>query len=106
MAAAWDELPNVWRKYECDVPVNASGTLELQIIAPSSHGAPPGRIWIDDIALYEIELPAKELVSGGVGFNDEPAMGKIVWAWILTIPASALVAALCQWAFMASGWSN
>jgi inorganic phosphate transporter, PiT family len=32
--------------------------------------------------------------------------GSIVQAWILTIPASALIAALCQWAFMASGWSR
>jgi len=32
--------------------------------------------------------------------------GRIVWAWILTIPASALIAALCQWLFMAIGWSR
>ncbi len=30
--------------------------------------------------------------------------GRIVWAWILTIPASALVAGLCEWAFTLLGW--
>lgn len=76
MAAAWDELPNRWQKCECDVPVTTSGTMELQIIAPSSHGAPPGRVWIDDIALYETELPATELVSANTGFNDEATMAQ------------------------------
>ena len=30
--------------------------------------------------------------------------GRVVWAWILTIPASALVAAVLQWLFAAMGW--
>ncbi len=30
--------------------------------------------------------------------------GRIVWAWVLTIPASALVAALCEWLFHLLGW--
>jgi PiT family inorganic phosphate transporter len=30
--------------------------------------------------------------------------GQVVWAWILTIPASAAVAALCWWIFSALGW--
>ncbi len=30
--------------------------------------------------------------------------GRIVWAWILTIPASALMAALCEWFFGLMGW--
>jgi PiT family inorganic phosphate transporter len=30
--------------------------------------------------------------------------GRVVWAWILTIPASALVAAGMLWIFEASGW--
>jgi PiT family inorganic phosphate transporter len=25
--------------------------------------------------------------------------GRILWAWLLTIPVSALIAALCQWSF-------
>ena len=30
--------------------------------------------------------------------------GQVVWAWILTIPASAAMAALCWWIFSALGW--
>lgn len=30
--------------------------------------------------------------------------GRIVWAWVLTIPASALIAALCEWVFGLMGW--
>ncbi len=30
--------------------------------------------------------------------------GRVVWAWVLTIPASALIAALAYTAFDLSGW--
>jgi len=30
--------------------------------------------------------------------------GRIVWAWILTIPASAAIAGLCEWLFSLAGW--
>jgi inorganic phosphate transporter, PiT family len=30
--------------------------------------------------------------------------GRVVWAWILTIPASAIIAAACWWAFNLAGW--
>ena len=76
LVAAWDELPNQWHKYECDVPVSTSGLMELNIITPSSNGAPPGRVWVDDIALYETDLPVSELVSAGAGFNDEATMAQ------------------------------
>ena len=31
---------------------------------------------------------------------------RIVWAWILTIPAAALMAGLCQYLFQMAGWSH
>jgi len=31
--------------------------------------------------------------------------GRIVWAWVLTIPASALVAGVFEWIFSMAGWS-
>lgn len=76
LAGAWDELPNRWARYECEVPVKRSGMMELQVIAPSSHGAPAGRVWIDDLAFYETELPATEQVSEGPGFNDEASLAE------------------------------
>ena len=68
------------------IDVDQTGILELQVIAPSSHGEPPGRIWIDDIALYETSMPPLISISENVGFNDEPAMaasadGSIYVAW-------------------------
>jgi hypothetical protein len=74
MVAAFENLPAQWRRYSCPLQVEADGTLELHFIAPSSHGAPPGRIWIDDISLQETEMPAFASISGGEGFNDEPAL--------------------------------
>lgn len=74
MVAAFDKLPGQWRRYSCPVRVEGDGTLELHIIAPSSHGSPPGRIWIDDISLEETEMPAFTSISGGEGFNDESAL--------------------------------
>ena len=74
MVAGFEKLPNQWRRYSCPVRAGADGTLELQIIAPSSHGSPPGRIWIDEISLEETAMPAFASVSGGGGFNDEAAL--------------------------------
>ncbi len=74
MVASFDKLPGQWRRYTCPVRAEANGILELHIIAPSSHGSPPGRIWIDDISLEETEMPAFASISGGEGFNDEPAL--------------------------------
>jgi PiT family inorganic phosphate transporter len=31
--------------------------------------------------------------------------GRVVWAWILTIPASAIIAAASWWIFSMCGWS-
>ena len=32
--------------------------------------------------------------------------GRIVWAWVLTIPAAGFMAALCQYLFMTMGWAH
>ncbi|PIU89698.1 MAG: hypothetical protein COZ06_02695 [Armatimonadetes bacterium CG_4_10_14_3_um_filter_66_18] len=86
LVGAWTDLPNAWRKYTTTIPVKQTGAMTLLIIAPSSHGAPPGRIWIDDVALYETELPSVTSVSEGNGFNEEVAMartddGSLYLAW-------------------------
>ncbi|MFH1923474.1 MAG: CehA/McbA family metallohydrolase [Planctomycetota bacterium] len=86
LAAAWDNVPGKWKKYTTPLTVRGEGKLDLQVIAPSSHGAPAGKIWVDDAALYEIEMPRVVPVSEGDGFNDEPAMalagdGSVYVAW-------------------------
>jgi hypothetical protein len=84
--AHWDRLTPRWQRYTTPVPARADGEIELEIIAPSSHGSPPGRIWIDDVALLETEMPQLTSVSEDQGFNDEPAMamaddGSVYVAW-------------------------
>ena len=32
--------------------------------------------------------------------------GRIIWSWLLTIPAAALIAASCQWLFQLAGFGN
>ncbi|MCH5376133.1 MAG: CehA/McbA family metallohydrolase [Planctomycetes bacterium] len=84
--ASWENLTQPWRVYSTPLSVSADGAAELEIIAPSSHGSPAGRIWIDDVALMETEMPALLSVSEDEGFNDEPAMaladdGSVYVAW-------------------------
>ena len=86
LAAAWENVPRKWRKFSTPLTVKADGTLDLQLIVPSSHGAPAGKIWVDDAALYETEMPQVFPVSAGEGFNDDPAMalagdGSVYVAW-------------------------
>ncbi len=86
MVAAWQKITPKWRPYDTPIAVTRDGTLQLEIIAPSSHGAPPGRICIDDLALLETQMPPTVSVSSDEGFNDEPALaraadGSIYAAW-------------------------
>ncbi|HID21688.1 MAG TPA: hypothetical protein EYP14_04730, partial [Planctomycetaceae bacterium] len=69
LVAAWQNLPRKWRRCKATIDVQRSGTLRLELIAPSSVGAPAGRIWLDDIALYEYPSPELTRVSDE-GFND------------------------------------
>ncbi len=84
--ASWENLTRAWQEYSTPVSVSADGAVELELIAPSSHGSPAGQIWIDDVALMETEMPALASVSEDEGFNDEPAMaladdGSLYVAW-------------------------
>ena len=86
LVTAWDNVPQKWQRYSTPVTVGQDGTLELLLIAPSSHNAPAGRMWVDDLTLVETKMPPIAGVSQGVGYNDEPAMaaaddGSIYCAW-------------------------
>ncbi len=84
--AAWKSVGRTWKKYTTSITVSQTGTAALEIIAPSSHGAPAGQIWIDDVSLLEQSMPPVVDASQGKGFNDEPAMaaaadGTVTVAW-------------------------
>jgi len=84
--ANWDKLTRKWRRYSVPLSAPTSGTIELELIAPSSHGSPTGQIWVDDVSLIETEMPPVLSVSDDEGFNDEPTMasaddGSLYVAW-------------------------
>ena len=84
--AAWEHVGRDWRLYTTALSVPVDGLLKLEIVAPSSNAAPPGRIWIDDISLWETAMPPLLSASADRGFNDEPALaqvadGSIYVAW-------------------------
>ncbi|MBN2449364.1 MAG: carbohydrate binding domain-containing protein, partial [Lentisphaeria bacterium] len=86
MIEAWENVPAAWTRYAVPIVPGRDGVLQLQLIVPSSHGAPPGAMWVDDIALYETVLPGLVQVTDGSSFNDEPAMaaggdGALYLAW-------------------------
>ena len=86
MMSAWPDLPPAWKRYSIPFAVEQDGILQIELISPSSYGAPAGKIWIDDISLYETKMPALKSISEGVGFNDEPALtatddGSLYVAW-------------------------
>lgn len=86
-AGTFLRIPRQWRRYEGIFAAEATGDLQLQIIAPTSHGAPPCRMWVDDVAVYEFRTSEPTSVTNGAGFNDEPSMvrtgdGSLYVAWV------------------------
>lgn len=76
-----------WKKYEGSFSVDFDGTLDFEIIAPTSFGAAPGTVWIDDASIVETEAVRSQMLSGGQGFNDQPVMvrandGLYVASWV------------------------
>ena len=86
--AAWEPLQRRWAEYKsAPLEIEQDGVLYIELIAPSSFGAAPGRVWLDDVVLEEIPTPRRVDLSGGVGFNDEPTLalsgdGALYVAWI------------------------
>lgn len=84
----FDRLPAKWAAYDGIFTAQKDGEAELQVISPSSFGADgrPGKIWLDDIQVFESVPPALTRLSGDGGFADEPALamsgdGTMYAAW-------------------------
>jgi hypothetical protein len=87
MVQAWQNVPEQWQRYTAVITFERSGATVLEVVAPSSHDAPPGKMWIDDIALYEYDVPLPHDVSANQGFNDFPTAvctrdGSVWVAWL------------------------
>ncbi len=86
LLAAWKSVPRRWTRYRFPFSVPRSGLLKLEVISPSSFAAPTGRLWLDDLALHETEMPPLVVVSDQKGFDDEPSLaaatdGTLYVAW-------------------------
>jgi len=85
---AWDRVPAQWKRYRATFTIHRGGPLKLELVGPSSWSdQPAGRLWVDDLALYETAMPGLLDVSKGEGFNDEPALagaadGSLYAAWL------------------------
>ena len=84
---AHPNLPGKWKRFDGTFTAAATGELTLQFITPSSHGAAPGKVWVDDIAVTEFVMSEPISVTEGVGVNDEPSMasaadGSLYLSWL------------------------
>ncbi len=107
--AVWDSIGRRWTEYQsAPLEVDQGGVLHVELVAPTSFGAAPGRVWLDDVVLEEIPLPKRLDLSGQVGFNDEPALalggdGALYATWISfrdgadTLRAARLVHTATGW---------
>jgi hypothetical protein len=86
MIAAFENQVPQWRRYESAFTVETSEPWKIEFISPSSHGAPAGRLWLDDVHLNALDVPEPVDVSQGQGFNDWPCMVRmgdgLCFAWI------------------------
>ncbi len=80
-------IPGKWKPLNGTFTAEATGDLTIEFITPSSFGAAPGTIWVDDISITEFILSEPFNATSGGGFNDEPAMvraedGSFYLAWL------------------------
>jgi hypothetical protein len=87
MIEAFENVPGQWRQYTASFSVPAPGHYTLEFITPSSHGAPPGKMWLDDITFREFGLAPNTEVAASNGYKDWPVAcatedGTLWCAWI------------------------
>lgn len=85
--AQLEKVPPKWELFEVNFSPPAAGEFEVELVAPSSHNAPPGRTWVDDVALLEHLLPPTFSLSTPERFADFPALsadaqGSLYAAWV------------------------
>ncbi len=82
-----ENIPVRWQKFVVPFSAPESGAFDLELVAPSSHNAPPGRVWVDDVALYEQVLPPAVSLTAPAEVADFPALtsdgqGRLYAAWV------------------------
>ncbi|MBL7223075.1 MAG: CehA/McbA family metallohydrolase [Candidatus Brocadiae bacterium] len=74
MFGSWQGVTKRWKPYSCQFSVQQAGPWRLQVILPSSHGAPPCTMWVDDLALLETRMPRQANLTASKGYNLAPAL--------------------------------
>jgi PiT family inorganic phosphate transporter len=101
MSGGWRIVKTMGQKITKLKPVNgfcAEAGGAISILFATSLGIPVSTTHTITGAIVGVGSTTKfSSVKWGVA-------GRIVWAWVLTIPASALIAALCEWIFNLNGW--
>ena len=88
MMGSWLGVGKRWRKFECQFTVPEGGTWAFQVIAPSSHGAPPCTMWVDDLRLVETKMAPSTNLTQNRGYARQPLLAVdgtgLVWVSWLT----------------------
>lgn len=74
VVTTWTSVPQGWKRHQIVFTVEQDGPTTLGLVAPSSHSASPGRMWIDDVSLFEQRPIPVTALSGDAGFDDGPAL--------------------------------
>jgi hypothetical protein len=87
MISAFENIKPRWQRCLATFSVDKPGEYTLEFIVASSHGAPFGRMWVDDIAMREYTTARFGEISGGLGYNDFPVVtstqdGSLWAAWV------------------------
>ena len=83
----FQNTPRRWVRRESAFTPLEDGEWTLEFVAPSSHGAPDGEMWVDDVKVTETRLPATINLTEGEGVSDYPAVavapsGEVHAAWV------------------------
>ena len=87
MLGVWQNVPRQWRRQQFQFSMPQDGPVTLQLIVPSSHGAPVCKMWIDDVSLFETAIPSSTDLTQNNGHNSDPALatdaaGRIWASWL------------------------
>ncbi len=70
----WRNVGRRWRNVQAQFSPPETGKWTLQIVLPSSHGAPPCSMWIDNLKLFETDLPKSTNLTHDQGYSGEPSL--------------------------------
>ena len=74
MLGSWRDVNRRWRPLQCQFSVPESGEWQFQVVLPSSHGAAPCTMWVDEARLFETPLSPSVQLTKDEGYCSEPRL--------------------------------